>query len=179
MRFSFSVLLVCGAVVAAVAGVASADDAYIGNVTPVEFADVGSGALQEFVHNDADPWKGFAYVTVKNTSTQDWGDFHFQISGANDVYFIVTTPYEPVSTQTPLTWSVNNPGDAPATLDLYFYNDPVLPGQIATFTIYTDNTANQNAFFGLCMYPTAVPEPAVLVLLGFGALFVRPMRKRG
>jgi len=177
MRLSFGAFVVCGAVFAAFAGTASADDAYIGNVTPVEFADVGSGALQEFIHQDADPWKGFAYVTVKNTGTQEWGDFHFQISGPYDVYFTVTPPYEPVSSQSPLTWAVNNPGNAPATLDLYFYNDPVLPGEIATFIIYTDNTANQNAFFGLCMYPTPVPEPATLALLGLGALLVRRNRR--
>jgi len=52
-----------------------------------------------------------------------------------------------------------------STLDLYFYSDPVAPGETATFTVYTDNTAVPNAWFGVCYWPTPVPEPTGLLLL--------------
>ncbi|NLE60767.1 MAG: PEP-CTERM sorting domain-containing protein [Planctomycetes bacterium] len=129
-------------------------------------------AQQTGDHFDADPWKGWIDVTVQNSSTNVWGDFHFEICGATNVYFEMDPP-PLVSSQSPTTWVIGtNPGGY-STLDAYFYDDPVMPGEIATFQIYTNNTAAQNAWFGVCMWPTPVPEPASLVLLALGALLLR------
>ena len=38
------------------------------------------------------------------------------------------------------------------------YADPVLPGETAHFTVYTDNP-DHLSFFGVMLYPTPVPEP--------------------
>jgi len=134
---------------------------------------------QEFIHQDADPWKGWAQVTVTNTGTEPWGDFHFEITGVGieNVDFVADPPFEPISVppRPSLTWAVDN-NAVGATLDLFFYADPVLPGQTAQFTVYTDNTADMNPFFGLCIYPTPVPEPATIGMLLLGGLFV--LRRR-
>jgi hypothetical protein len=55
---------------------------------------------------EAEPFKGWANITVLNTGTEDWGDFHFEIfetSGGSveDVDFIVDAPYEPFSPTRP------------------------------------------------------------------------------
>ena len=108
-----------------------------------------------------------------NTGNDPWGDFHFQIAGAGYVYFDENVA--PISSQT-LGNVVYNNVDFGASLDLYFYGDPVLPGESAHFKVWTDNTATMNSFFGLCMYPTPVPEPTTLILLGLGSLLLK--RKR-
>ena len=138
---------------------------------------------QEFGHNDEDPWKGWANITVSNTGTESWGDFHFEIvgTGIENVDFLVASPNEPTydkgSGSLPLTWSVNN-SVVGATLDLYFYSNPVAPSETATFTVYTDNTVDQNSFFGLMLYPTPVPEPTALAMLAMGGLMLLRRSKR-
>lgn len=116
-------------------------------------------------HNDADPWKGYATITVYNSSTNYWGDFHFQIGGAPNV-FILASP-APTSSIVSYAWSIGGGG---TTLDYTFYSNPVAPSGTATFTFYTDNTLNKNAFFGLCGYPTPVPEPSSILAFSTGLL---------
>ena len=147
------------------------------------FLDIGAGVSVEYTHYEpsyfdpciTDPavHKGWAEVTAWNSGTQPWGDFHFNISGATHVYFDENVA--PISDKT-LSNVVYNNVDVGASLDLYFYNDWVMPGESAYFKVWTDNTANLNAFFGLCMYPTPVPEPSLLVTLGLGGILIR--RKR-
>ena len=135
---------------------------------------------QEFQHDDAEPFKGYVNLTVTNTGDEPWGDFHFEIFQIGDpidnVDFIVTSPYEPTSSQTLDGWDVDN-ATVGATLDLYFYHDWVYPDDEATFTIYTDNQMDEVPYFGLALWPTPVPEPASLLLLALGGLMLRRSRK--
>jgi hypothetical protein len=152
---------------------AAADDAFI--VT--SFADF---TAQQAVHNDLAPFKGWVDLTVTNSGSQPWGDFHFQIydpMGGQDISnvgFLVDPPYQPTSTQSPLTWAVDNVSIG-ARIDLFYYSDPVLPGETAHFTVYTDNP-DHLSFFGVMLYPTPVPEPASLLLIGCGAILA--LRRR-
>ena len=145
------------------------------------FDGIGIGSLQESEHYDANPWKGWLDLTVTNNGNEAWGDFHFgifQIPGqgpVDNVDFIVTTPYEPTSTtQSGLSWSLGSDG---STLDLYFYSDPVLPTETAYFKVYTDNTTDQ-VNFGVFYYPTAVPIPSAVWLLGSGLIGLIGFRRK-
>lgn len=137
-------------------------------INGLEFATLGTAATQTANHADSDPWKGYAFVSVTNTGTQPWGDFHFEIIGAGIENVHFDTSVGLASSQTLSGWDVDNVAVG-AKLDLYFYGDPVLPGQTATFDIYTDNTLDNVSFFGMAMYPTPVPEPMTVVLLGLGS----------
>jgi hypothetical protein len=144
-----------------------------------DFSCTGAGVCEQTsTHEDADPWKGWANITVTNTGTEAWGDFHFEIFQVTDpidnVFFDVASPNEPTSSQSGLTWS---PGGG-HTLDLFFYGDAVLPTETATFSVYTDNTTDQVSFFGLAFYPTPIPEPGTFGLLAAGLIGLASFRKR-
>ena len=160
------------------------------DILGVEFDGTGAGIAQGFAHDpEDDPHKGWANVSVTNTGNEAWGDFHFEIydpyNGGLDISNVsfmdaTLTDHDnnpglnPTSSQGPLTWTINNTVVG-ATIDLFFYSDPVGPGESATFSVYTDN-ADELSFFGLMMHPTPVPEPVTLALFGLGALALR--RKR-
>ena len=135
-------------------------------------------------HDDVDPFKGDATVTVTNSGSQAWGDFHLEFydsMGGQDISNLAFLDaslggIDPTSSQSPLSWVIDNAAVG-ATIDLYFYSDPVNPGESATFSVYTDNPDHLD-WFGLQMYPTPVPEPSTMILLGLGSL-VLVARRRG
>lgn len=139
--------------------------------------DIDDWGTYNVTHEDADPWKGFASFTVKNSSQSNyWTDFHFQVFAASGDATLVAIldPPTPTTSQSPYTYVIGSTPQGLATLDYYFPLDPVGPGETATFTFYTENTAVPNLWFGLCMVPT--PEPGSLALLAIGGLLV--LRKR-
>jgi hypothetical protein len=156
---------------------------------PMEIDWIGDIATLDLDHQDADPWKGWGSVWVANICGEDWGDFHFQIksifgSNIENVDFDVTPEPELWIRTAPfvwekvedLTWVVNN-DVVGATLDLYFYNNPIQQGDWAKFKFYTDNTSDKCTWFRVSGHPTPVPEPATIGLLGLGALALLRKRK--
>jgi hypothetical protein len=128
-------------------------------------------------HDDQDPFKGWATLTVNNSMDDAWGDFHFEIYEPLTHYVIfpaTPTPSMLDGSNNPYTGYTYVNGTT--TLDFYFYGNPVDPGETVTFKVWTDNTSHTHPWFGLLVYPTPVPEPATIALLGLGALAV--MRKR-
>ncbi len=137
-----------------------------------DFAGTGAGFAVGAVHEDAEPWAGWFNVEATNTGSEAWGDFHFGIydpyggQDISNVHFLDASlgGFDPTSSQSPLTWVIDNVSVG-ATIDLFYYSDPVLPGETATFSVYTDNP-DHVSFFGVTLFPTPVPEPASLTLLG-------------
>jgi hypothetical protein len=149
----------------------------------LSFNGVGYDFRTAFQHNDQDPFKGLLTVNVTNTGTQAWGDFHFQIyevnsGGVNNVIWDVSAPNQPTSSQSGLSWNVNNAAPGGATLDLFFYGDSIQPQETAWFKVYTDNTQSQNSLFGVLVYPTPVPVPGAAWLMGSGLLGLLGLRRR-
>lgn len=123
------------------------------------------------IHEDAAPWKGTFTATATNSSASNvWGGFHFEIVGMPAATAVTINPALTTSTQVPFTTVAGVNGGGFATLDIYFYSAPVNPGQTATFSIYTDNTAAQNAWFGVAVWPLPIPEPASALFLGLGGI---------
>jgi hypothetical protein len=142
--------------------------------------------IQHDDEDTGDGYKGWATFTLTNTGSIAWGDFHFKITQVSDpiddVAFVVDSPYQP--TISPNTfddpgWAFDN-DVVGAELDLFFYGDPVGVGDTVTISVYTDNTVNTADIFGMCFYPTPVPEPTTIVLLtaGLGGLAMIGRRRR-
>lgn len=75
-----------------------------------------------------------------------------------------------------MVWEVDN--DAyNATLDMEFYDTPIEVGDSAKIVVYTDNHWSKYAWFRLSVWPTEVPEPATIVMLGLGAFVLLRKRK--
>jgi hypothetical protein len=141
---------------------------------------------QEYEHEDEDPFKGVVDVTVTNTGTVTWADFHFEIyevpgwGAVDNVHFLTELippdDYRPRKDGGLVAFHVDN-DVVGATLDLYYSGDLVLPTETVNFRVYTDNTIDNVPFFGLIIYPTPIPEPATMALIGVGALALL-LRKR-
>ena len=170
--------------VAAFVAPASAHD---GEFDPINFSGIGSGVAVTVDHFEPDndipeDHKGWATFTFTHTGTEPWGDMHFCIAGENvsSVDWIVDGIFAPtykLNGVPKALWGIAVDNSlANATLDLYFYDNPVMPGDVATFSAYTDNTSQMLSFFGICVWPTPVPEPATLAMLSLGGLVL--FRKR-
>ena len=142
--------------------------------------------VESYAHVDGDPFKGWLNLFVSNTGNEAWGDFHFEIyavgsiTNIENVHFLdatMTGGLDPISSQTGFVWEIDNDAVG-ATLDLYFYGDPVLPGEMAQFSVYTDNQ-DQLASFGTSFYASPVPVPAAIWLLGSGLACALGIKMRG
>ncbi|MDY6905445.1 MAG: PEP-CTERM sorting domain-containing protein [Thermodesulfobacteriota bacterium] len=147
---------------------------------PIDIGGVGTNFTVSMQHDDDAPWAGWINLEVTNTGNDAWGDFHFEVyevagfGAVDNVDWDVTT-HTPTSSQGLDTWTVNNTVVG-ATLDLYFYGDPVNPGDTATFSVYNVNP-DQLGFFGVKFYPTPVPLPGALLLFGSGLIGLLGFRK--
>jgi hypothetical protein len=148
------------------------------------FSDVGYDFRQTEDHDDDEPWKGWVTVNVTNTSTVAWGGFHFflfsigqDISNVKFIDGVIDSiNYDPQSSQGTLEWDIDNSMPNPK-IDLYYFGDPLLPDESAWFKVFTDNTTDK-VMFGVAFYPSEIPEPATMGLLGLGlaAMIVRKRR---
>ena len=154
---------------------------------PCEIDWIGAGSELDLTHEDADPWKGSAGIWVWNKCGEDWGDFHLKIRGFNiDNVAFMGEPNSPELWQYTfdsgwekydgLTWKIDN-DVVGAEMDLFFYGSPIEAGDVAFIKVYTDNTTDRCSSFRVCAYPTPVPEPATILLLGLGTVCLTRRRK--
>lgn len=149
------------------------------------FSGVGPGEFQTGTHTDADPFKGALILTVTNTGTDAWGGFHFGIFSVG--YDVTNVDFVDYDSQAMValpptlnmyivdSWDIASNG---SSMDIYFYSTPILPGQTAVIKVYTDNTVDQVPFFGTMFWPTPVPEPASMAVLGLGLGVLALRRKK-
>ena len=144
------------------------------------FTSTGFGSAVWLTHNDEAPYAGWIHVTVTNDSDVDWGDFHFQIwsplgQDVSNVDWVTDPPYQPQGRNFDY-WVVDNSPPTGAKLDLYFWSDPILIGQTATISVYNVNP--DKVIFGVCFYPTPVPEPSALAALASGFIGLVALARR-
>lgn len=142
------------------------------------------GDNDDFDHDESqvlqEDRKGWAYFTVTNTGGALWGDYHIaiidaQYTGAPDASGVLIT--QAISTLSDYTVDIALNGDGYWQANFEFYNSPMENGDTAVFQIYTDNTVSNVDFFGLKAYPTPVPEPATMAILGLGSLTLLRRKK--
>jgi hypothetical protein len=129
------------------------------------------------VHANTSPYG----VMLTNTSDIAWGDFHFSIYEVpgfdiQNVAFNVTAPFKPLSSQTldpGNEWTLINDQE----IDLNFFHDPLMPGQLGLWVVNIDNP--DGVVYGVTAYPSVVPEPvsSSLFIIGGATLGFRRFRK--
>jgi hypothetical protein len=185
-KFTWGVaLLFCSILFFVTSGAFAHDGAWGSDDDPCLIDWIGPTTELDLNHEDLDPFKGWATLTVKNVCGADWGDFHLRLysSHGGDVDFVDTSPYQPQlwfkvghtwQQDLDLTWTITNGGNV---MNLFFYDDPISHGETAKIKVYTDNTKHHWSSFQVCVYPTPVPEPVTLTLLALGGVALLRRKK--
>lgn len=131
---------------------------------------------------------GWVTINVTNNTSAAWGDFHISIfectsflcGAVDNVGFMEGTVdgmATPDSDRSSFTYVIDN-ANPTATLDYYYYNDPINVGQSGTFKVKVSNP--DLVFFGVSAYPSIAPEPVstTLFLIGGSLLGYRSFRRR-
>jgi hypothetical protein len=88
------------------------------------------------------------------------------------VAFVGSGPDQPTSSQSPLTWVLSNNYQV---IDLFFFTDPVAIGETGTFAVHIDNP--DEAVHSVGFFPTPIPEPGTLMIIGTGSLVTLGFRR--
>ena len=132
-----------------------------------------SMSAESWDHYDMEPFAGYFILTVQNDTGIDWGDFHFEI---NNPDVIIESASSTLNFLAGPDATINSDATG-SRADFKFYDAPLLAGQIATFSILTNNT-NSLDLFTISAYPTPVPAPAALWLLGSGLFGLAGIRRK-
>ena len=132
------------------------------------------GETFDIRHDDYSDWKGTLSLTVTNTGSEAWGDFHFYLLSADDSVVFDDTLSVMTGASSFSSWLT----DDGHTLDFYFYDDPVYTGESLSFEVYTDNTASELSFFNVSLEASPVPAPGAFFLLGSGLIGLMGLRKK-
>lgn len=140
--------------------------------------------MMEKTGNYGTATNGWITINATNNTASDWGDFHMEIldigqGSVDNVHFEVGTfsmMPSPDSSQT-FTYNIDNTSVG-ATIDFFFYGDPVTIGNSGTFKVFVSNP--DTVLFGIVAYPSVVPEPvsSTLFLVGAVSLGVRRFWKK-
>jgi hypothetical protein len=155
------------------------------------FEVAGPAAAQTAIHEDVEPFKGWAKVYLFNdTDTEYFTGIHFNTfcvtggSAINHVFFIDTdtlvtpnVPYPPSSSQGIDGYAITLPTSTSGAEMVVNFVTPLAPGESGWVKVYTDNRMDKGKF-GVSYYPLSVPEPATLALLGMGITFFASRRRK-
>lgn len=134
------------------------------------------------------PTNGWVTINVTNNTGFAWGDMHIEIlqcytfgcGAVTNVDFVDNhpsgSPLSPDSDRSPYTYTIDNVSVG-ATLDYYYYSDPILTGGSGMFKWKSTNT--DGVLYQLAVTPSVVPEPvsSTLFVVGGVLLGFRGFRK--
>jgi hypothetical protein len=130
---------------------------------------------------------GWVTFNVTNNTPFAWGDFNMEIQaccGAVDWVHFEEVTNSPSSSQS-FTYNIDNV-TVGATLDYFYYSDPIGVGESGWFKAFISNPASgapggtPGVLYTLAVTPSIVPEPisSILFVSGGATLGFRYFRKR-